>query len=133
MKLTDKAWAAGTFESRGSIIINKSGSNFHLRCMVVGIDKSILEFFQAQWPGSMIPISRPRDSQPQRKWVVTGNAAASFLNDISPLFKTAQALAKTKLALEFQEHKANGGDYTTQLAYHEKLGAINSYKRRGVR
>ncbi|HEY7545390.1 MAG TPA: hypothetical protein VID27_10930 [Blastocatellia bacterium] len=134
MTVREKAWAAGMFESRGSIIINKAGDrSFHLRCMLVGIDRRIPEFFQSRWPGSLTSISRPKGSQAQWKWVVTGSGAAVFLKSISPFFETAQAKAKTAIALEFQNLKEIGSDYDSQFSSYKRLGALNDFKRKGSR
>ena len=125
---------SGMFESRGSIITNKANNrSLHPRCMLVGIDKSIPDCFQENWPGSMKPVSLPKGRLSQWKWVVTGSDATGFLQEVSPFFRTAQALAKTKLALEFQNLKERGGDYASLLTYHQKIGALNAYKRKGVR
>jgi hypothetical protein len=54
------------FESRGSIVINKAGERLYLKCRLVGMDRSILEFFQERWPaGSVVQIQWPEKGRPE--------------------------------------------------------------------
>jgi hypothetical protein len=115
MTAEDLAWATGMFESRGSILISRSGERFTLRCRLVGIERPILDFFQDRWPGSLVQTRPERGKKVQWVWSVSGNTAAAFLKDLDPMMKLGQSKAKAALAFEFQSLKIGGNYHALQL------------------
>lgn len=122
----DLSWLAGMFEARGSIVINKSGEeSYTLRCVIVGIDKNVPEFFQKQWPGFNSEITQPTNSKRQWKWAIASEKAGRFLEALIQFFHTEPMIQRAQLALRFQSEKDDKGK---PKLYYQEMAKLNKEK-----
>lgn len=102
----ERVWAAGHFEGEGTITIASGGRNALPipRVSLTSTDKSVIDFFNARWPGyvrSFTPPSRNGLAREAFCWQMTANdAVEGFVLDILPHVQTERVRAKADLILE---------------------------------
>lgn len=130
------SWAAGTFESEGTVTITRSGRRGYTRPLVAltSTDPEMILQFQARWPGILKKHQPKGNSKPAHTWTLgVRPSIARFLWDIMPFLRTDRVRRKAQLVLDdigARVQGARGQQYISEC--HERREEIRDLNRRGV-
>jgi hypothetical protein len=128
------SWAAGMFEGEGSVRINvptrrNMGS---LLVDMVNTDVEIVEFFQARWPGYMVPVKADGNRRDFYRWRAASWVAAGFLTAVMPHLRTKRVRERAALGLAFQTQKSRDcrinrtDEYAArQREFYDRMAVLN--------
>lgn len=131
------SWAAGTFESEGTVTITRSGRRGYTRplVMLTSTDLDMIGVFQKRWPGYIKRYQPKGNARIAHTWTLNVRPSiARFLWDISPFLKTDRVRQKADLVLAdigARVQGAKGEDYLAEC--HERREAIRVLNKRGGR
>lgn len=104
MKEVNKAYWAGLLDGEGSIVISKSGDNYHfIRIMIYQKDPMVLKQAQEEFGVGSLQTHLMGLGGPVWSWHTTTNKAEKVLREIIPYLRIKRKQAE--LALEYQEYK----------------------------
>lgn len=105
------AWAAGFFDGEGCVYagegVQKGGyRRFTFTVSAGQVVRDPLEVLEEHWGGTIHPIqSRGYGSRPQWLWMVRGQAAARFLEDVLPFLRVKATVARAALPGLLNTHR----------------------------
>lgn len=120
MKETDKAYIAGFFDGKGSIMLLKKNAG-KFRTPVISItntDLDTLEFIKKFYGGCICIQKKYKEHHTQAYvWNISYNKVFDFINDILPYLKHVSKINRCKLLIsEYKKLTIRNGKYTEQMA-----------------
>ena len=139
IRRTDRVWAAGHFEGEGTVTLLSGGAKSisRTRVLLSSTDRSVIDFFQATWPGeviSAIPPSKNGLAREAFRWSLgASEAVEGFLLDIRPFLKTARVRVKTDLLIEdIRERVQFRNTPEERRRKRERMARMRKLNRRGI-
>lgn len=129
------SWAAGTFESEGTVTITRCGRRGYTRPMVMltSTDPEMINTFHDRWPGCVKQYRPKGNARLAHTWALNVRPSiARFLWDIMPFLKTERVRRKAQLVLDdigARVQGAKGADYLREC--HDRREAIRALNKRG--